>query len=259
MLNEGTEHEYGVVLRIERSSIHDGDGFRTVVFLKGCPLQCQWCSTPESQAFEIEQAGTATYGKRMNVEQVLAEVRKDTAFYFHSGGGITLSGGEPLSQPEFAARLLDRAKQECINTAIETGFYTAPETVDRVLPYIDTAFVDIKLFDTDKHRCFCGVNNDLILSNLIRTNQWAGHIKLVIRIPIVPKVNDAPEELARIGAFCSALRHLHSVQLLPYHKLGSATYQKLGRNYLLSHIAPPTQEHMRTCREVVQKYVEHVI
>ena len=96
----------GMVLRIERSSIHDGDGFRTVVFLKGCPLRCQWCSTPESQSFEVENTESGSYGTLMTVDEVMRELRKDSLFFFISGGGVTLSGGEMLAQPEFSAALL---------------------------------------------------------------------------------------------------------------------------------------------------------
>ena len=113
----------GMVLRIERSSIHDGSGFRTVVFLKGCPMRCQWCSTPESQSFVEETAKDGTvYGTRMTVEQVVREVRKDSLFYFISAGGLTLSGGEILAQPEFSLALLKNAKMECFRTAVETSF-----------------------------------------------------------------------------------------------------------------------------------------
>lgn len=113
----------GMVLRIERSSIHDGEGLRTVVFLKGCPLRCQWCSTPESQSFQIEQTETNTYGTLMTVAEVMREIRKDSLFYFISAGGLTLSGGEILAQPEFTLALLKNARMECINTAVETSFF----------------------------------------------------------------------------------------------------------------------------------------
>ncbi|MCC8165375.1 MAG: radical SAM protein, partial [Planctomycetes bacterium] len=128
----------GMVLRLERSSIHDGDGLRTVVFLKGCPLRCQWCSTPESMSSAIETAGDNTYGTVMTVDQVMAEVRKDVIFYFHSGGGMTLSGGEPLVQPDFSAELLARAQREGINTAMETSLAVPYKLVERVLPNLNT-------------------------------------------------------------------------------------------------------------------------
>ena len=138
----------GMVLRIEKSSIHDGDGFRTVVFLKGCPLNCQWCSTPESQSLEVEKAGDRVYGNYMTVEEVMREVRKDSLFYFHSGGGMTLSGGELLSQPEFSLAILKNSRMECINTAVETSFYAPWKTIDKILPFVNTLFVDLKIFDS---------------------------------------------------------------------------------------------------------------
>lgn len=138
----------GMVLRIERSSIHDGDGLRTVVFLKGCPLRCKWCSTPESQSFAQETTvGGTTYGTQMTVAEVMREVRKDSLFYFISAGGLTLSGGEILAQPEFALALLKNAKAECFNTAVETSFCAPWEKIQPLLPYINTAYVDLKIFD----------------------------------------------------------------------------------------------------------------
>ena len=117
----------GSVLRIEKSSIFNGDGLRTVVFMKGCPLRCQWCSTPESHRKEIQTTldGKITYGRIMTVEEVLVEVRKDIPFYFHSGGGMTVSGGEILAQSEFVYNLVRRARWEGIDTCIETSFYGA--------------------------------------------------------------------------------------------------------------------------------------
>lgn len=258
MLREASDKR-GMALRIERSSIHDGSGFRTVVFLKGCPLCCQWCSTPESQSFAVEEGKDYSYGKEMTVEEVMKEVRKDSAFYFHSGGGMTLSGGEPLSQPEFAIELLRQARGECVNTALETTFFAPPEVVEASLPHLNTLFVDLKFFDDDKHKRYTGVSNDRILSNLLRSNQWEKPLNLVIRIPVIPGVNDDAEELERMGAFCAGLRHLRYVQLLPYHRLGMDTYRKLGRQYPLARVEPPSPERMACCRETLSPYVDRVI
>ena len=133
MLETFDKDREGVVLRIERSSIHDGEGLRTVVFLKGCPLRCQWCSTPESQSFQVERAGENTYGSRMTVGEVMREIRKDSLFYFISTGGLTLSGGEILAQPEFTLALLKNARMECINTAVETSFFASWEKIEPLL------------------------------------------------------------------------------------------------------------------------------
>lgn len=249
----------GMVLRIERSSIHDGDGFRTVIFLKGCPLRCQWCSTPESQSFEVEAAAGAVYGKQMTVEEVLREVRKDSTFYFHSGGGVTLSGGELLSQPEFSLAILKNAKRECINTAIETCFAGPWENIGEILGYVNTAYVDLKLFTSDLHRQYCGVPSDQILENLSATNDAKGNFRLVVRVPVIPGINDSCEELSKIGAFCSGLKRLDRIQLLPYHRLGTATYKKLGRPYLLEDVKPPSQEDMERHRALMRRYIKKVI
>lgn len=243
----------GIVLRMERSSVHDGSGFRTVVFLKGCPLCCQWCSTPESQSFMIEKTKSgAYYGQVMTVEEVMKEIRKDALFYFHSGGGVTLSGGEMLAQSDFSLAILKNAKHEGINTAIETCFFAPWENIRTILPYVNTAFVDLKLMDEEMHKRYCGASNDRILQNLLATNDAGGNFRLVVRIPILPGINDSEKELHSMGAFCAQLNRLDHVQLLPYHKLGTATYQKLGRDYLMRDMEPPTQEHMAACREIVR-------
>lgn len=250
----------GIVLRIERGSVDDGDGFRTVVFLKGCPLRCLWCSTPESQFLEIQHVGNITYGRVMTVDEVMKEVRKDVPFFFHSGGGLTLSGGEILYQPDFTLALLKSAWEECINTAIETSFCGSWEDIHSILQYVNTVYVDIKSFSNELHQTNTGCNSKPILENLLRTNDFSNPLfRLIVRIPIIPGVNDSKKELEEIGKFCSILRHLHHVQLLPYHGLGTETYKKLGMEYSLVDIMPPSSEHMAQCREIIQKYVEQVI
>lgn len=244
----------GMVLRIERSSIHDGPGLRTVVFLKGCPLRCQWCSTPESQSGAIERTASGVYGQRMTVEEVMREVRKDAQFFFISGGGMTLSGGELLAQPEFSMALLRSCRKEAINIAVETSFFAPWRTVEMVLPYIDTAFVDIKAVSGELHKRCCGADNRVILENLLNTNDHPENFRLVVRTPLIPGVNDSEEELRLIGKFCARLRRMEYLQLLPYHRLGSATYEKLGRPYLLKDTPAPTEEHMEECRELLRTY-----
>jgi pyruvate formate lyase activating enzyme len=253
-----TGEERGVVLRIERGSTHDGEGFRTVVFLKGCPLRCWWCSTPEGQSFETENADGKEYGRTMTVGEVMKEVRKDAAFFFHSGGGVTLSGGEVLSQPEFSLALLKSSRENCINTAVETSFYAPWSLIREMIPFVNTAFVDIKIFDPEKHEKICGVDNTPIMENLSRTNEVEGPLNLIVRIPLIPGINDGPDELAQIGKFCAGLKHLRGVQLLPYHRLGTDTYRKLGRTYPLSDIQPPAQEYMQRRREMMSLYVKPV-
>lgn len=250
----------GTVLRIGKSSIFDGDGLRTVVFLKGCPLRCKWCSTPESHQRKVQTTldGTITYGKIMTVEDVMVEVRKDIPFYFHSGGGVTLSGGEILAQPEFAYQIIRRSCWEGINTAIETSFYGKWQDIERILGCTNTAFVDMKLMDPTKHRAFIGVENGIILENIKKAGTGIKGLKLVIRRPLVPGVNDSREELEALGQFLADLPGVDHLQLLPYHRLGTDTYRKLGMVYELPEVESPSREHMEWCREITGKYIKTV-
>ena len=246
----------GMILRIERGSIFDGAGLRTVVFLKGCPLRCQWCCTPESQSSAIEFAEGKTYGQEMSVEQLMAEVRKDSVFYFHSGGGLTISGGEPLLQVDFCVELLKQALYEGIGAAMETSLSAPFIQVEKVLPYLDILYVDLKHIDPDKHKIYTGADNVRILDNIRRVDVCGR--SLIIRIPLIPGINDDIATLRGMGSFCAGLKNLQCVEFLPYHRLGMDTYRKLGRDYPLSSLRPPEDEHMDTCREVIRNFVRIV-
>lgn len=252
----------GTVLRFEKSSIYDGDGMRTVVFLKGCPLRCAWCSTPESQKMEPQTTldGRISYGRVMTVEEVLVEVRKDSLFYFHSGGGMTMSGGEIMLQPEFTRAIIKRARYEGINTAFETSFYADWDVVKPVVDAVHTAFVDLKFFDEAKHKQYTGVSNRRILDNIYNAGtQTDGKYKMIIRTPLIPGLNDSEEELENIAKFLKDLPRVHHLQLLPYHKLGTDTYRKLGIPYGLPDVEVPSKEHMDRCRMIVRRHYDFVI
>lgn len=249
----------GVVLRIERSAVHDGVGIRTVVFLKGCPMRCRWCSTPESQSPQIETAGQTVYGAVMTVGQVMKEVRKDAAFYFISGGGLTLSGGEPLAQPAFARALLKQACSEGLDTALETSLFGTWDQIKRLTPYTGTVFADLKLVSPERHRMYCGQDNQIILKNLRQLGAQDRPCRLVVRIPIVPGINDDEAELGRMADFCRGLHRLDHVQLLPYHRLGVHTYEKLDLPYPLKALKAPSEAEMARCRAVFRRAVPTVI
>ncbi len=230
----------GTVLRIERTAIHDGDGLRVVVFLKGCPLRCQWCSTPESQAAAPEGG----YGQEMTADEVLREISRDEIFFFHSGGGVTLSGGEPLAQPDFVAALLAGCRERGIDTALETSLYAPYPVIRRLLPDLTALYVDFKLFDAVAHRRYTGVDNELIKNNLRQTaHDFRGDLHL--RIPVVPGVNMTADNMTRTAEFAAALPGLRDIELLPYHRLGVATYAKLGRVYPLPDVEPLQPEQLR--------------
>ena len=142
-------NERGRIFDIQRFSVHDGPGVRTIVFLKGCPLRCRWCCNPESQSYEIEQmlqnGAVKTVGRDVTVDEVLKTVLKDRIYYRRSGGGMTLSGGEMLMQPQFAQALLKAAKQNGITTAVESTGFAPFSTIEKLLPYIDTFLIEDNL------------------------------------------------------------------------------------------------------------------
>ena len=160
----------GRIFDIQKYSVHDGPGIRTIVFLKGCPLRCKWCCNPESQSKAIQTMIVAgeekIMGRDVTVEEVMEEVLKDVPHFRRSNGGLTLSGGECLLQPEFASALLQAAHAYGITTAIETtGFASFEMMEDKILPFVDTFMMDIKHMNSAKHKLFTGQSNEKILSN----------------------------------------------------------------------------------------------
>ena len=254
-MTQNIYEQSGRIFDIQRYSIHDGPGIRTIVFLKGCYLRCRWCCNPESQEYKIQEltlAGkTKTVGRDVTVEEVMDEVRKDDRYYRRSGGGITLSGGECMAQPEFAEALLRATHEYGYTTAIETTAFAKREVVAKLLPHIDHFLMDIKHMDSAKHKEFTSQPNELILENAKYIAENAKH--LIIRVPVVPTFNDTPEEIAAIARFADSLPNVTELHLLPYHRLGQDKYQGIGRNYTLMDITPPTKEHMNMLLETAIK------
>lgn len=243
----------GRIFNVQRFSIHDGPGIRTIVFLKGCSLRCRWCCNPESQSFDFETITTAGVTKQVGedttVGAVIDEVERDRVYYNRSGGGgLTLSGGECLCQPDFSEALLRVAKERGISTAIETAGYAKLDVVKRIIPFVDTVLMDIKHTDPEKHREFTGRDNALILENARYIAKEAR--ELIIRVPVIPTFNDTKEEIRSIAEFARSIgaRKLH---LLPYHRIGSDKYAGLGRTYTMAHISVPDRQHMQELLQTV--------
>ncbi len=245
----------GRIFNIQRFSIHDGPGVRTIVFLKGCPLRCKWCCNPESQSYKFETIVTAgvpkNVGRDVSVGEVIKEIEKDRVYYRRSTwGGVTLSGGECLWQPEFSEALLRSCKERGISTAIETTGYADMDIIRRLLPHIDTVLMDIKHTNAEKHKQFTTKDNALILENARHIAKEARH--LIIRTPVIPTFNDTEEEIGEIARFASSLEGVSEMHLLPYHRIGSDKYVGLGRTYEMSHISPPDKEKMQRLLAVVK-------
>lgn len=236
MVNESR----GLVLRIERSSIHDGPGLRVVLFLKGCPLSCKWCSTPESQNRLIEK----DYGEILTVGQAVEEICKDEIFFFHSGGGVTVSGGECLLQADFVAGVLEECRRRGIHTAIETSLFAPWRYVEKILPFLNTLYVDLKHPEARMHEKFTGVDNSLILNNLEKLDNSRHLFDIHIRIPLIPGINDSDDSLLASLSIAASIRKLKEIEVLPYHRLGVGTYTKLGRLYELEDLETPSKEYI---------------
>lgn len=248
-----------IIFDIERGSMHDGPGLRTVVFFKGCPLHCRWCHNPESQAFAPQtlfypercigcgRCAEGCYtdarrvcGSEMTVEQVMAPILADKAYY-GTEGGVTLSGGEPQCQADFALELVRACHTEGISVAIETSMAVFhPE----LLREVDLIIADIKVWDTDRHREFVGVDNTMILDRIRKADEWS--IPLILHTPVIPTVNDSEEEITAIRDFVRTLRHAEAYELLPYHPLGEDKQRALGQEPVRFPI--PTAETMARLR-----------
>lgn len=294
----------GVVFDIQRYSIDDGPGIRTLVFMKGCPLRCMWCSNPEGQRFEpsllfIERlctgclrctgvcpTGAATSsdhgmawardlcdecfkctevcegkarqvcGKSFTVEQLLDEVERDRPFYRRSGGGVTLGGGEPLGQPEFCRDFLREAKRRNLHTAMETCGYARWSHLRGILEYTDLLFMDIKHMDPVQHRKLTGKSNELILENIRRASKEIGADgeKIVIRVPVIPTLNDSEDNIRATAEFVRALGAVNKIELLPFHNMGQVKYErtKWTGPYALHALEPMGGERLRALKGLVE-------
>ena len=246
----------GRIFDIQKFSVHDGPGIRTIVFLKGCALRCRWCCNPESQKSEIQtmiQNGKEKIvGKDVSVSEVMETVKQDMPYYRRSGGGLTLSGGEMLCQSEFAYALLRTAKESAINTAVETTGFAKWETIEKLLPFIDTVLMDIKHINSEKHKEFTTKSNELILENAVKIAENAK--KLIIRVPVIPTFNDTEAEIGEIAKFASSLKGVTEINLLPYHSFGRDKYEGLGRKYMMGDLPSPTDEKMQRLKAVAESY-----
>ena len=244
----------GRIFNIQRFSIHDGPGIRTIVFFKGCYMRCAWCCNPESQRYEIEpiieKDKERLVGRDVTVSDIMPEILSDLPYYRRSGGGVTLSGGEVLCQADFARELLKTCQEEGLHTAVESAASSAFSEIEKILPYLDLYLMDIKHMDSQKHKEYTGVGNERILENAKKIA--SSGVELVIRTPVIPGFNDTAEDIRAISRFASTLPGVREHHLLPYHRLGSDKYAGLGRRYSLPEIEPPTKEKMEYLLSVAE-------
>ncbi|MBN7575199.1 MULTISPECIES: glycerol dehydratase activator DhaB2 [Clostridium] len=287
----------GVIFNIQKFSLHDGPGIRTIVFFKGCNMSCLWCSNPESQevapqimfnknlcakcgrcqsvcetsaidmnsVYRIDKSkcikckrcvesclngALVLEGKKYSVEEIIKELKKDSVQYRRSNGGITLSGGEVLLQPDFAVELLKECKAYGWHTAIETAMYVNSEAVKKVMPYIDLAMIDIKSMNDEVHKRFTGVSNNIILKNIKLSDQLTKEI--IIRIPVIEGFNADLQSIGEIAQFSKSLTNFKRIDLLPYHNYGENKYEAIGRDYLLGELKSPSEDKMERLKALVE-------
>ena len=282
MNNIPDKFKKGIVFNIQKFSVHDGPGIRTIIFLKGCSLHCAWCSNPESQQPERQLAynpnkclttnackhcqdicphqalstgddekiiwdasvcdhclicadvcpthALNVYGYEISVDDALRRVEEDEAFYSRSGGGVTLSGGEPLVQSDFALALLREARKRRIDTCIETCGQVPWEVLREAGRYLNSAYYDIKSIDKTDHIKYVGASNELILDNLTKLKQAYPDLLIRVRTPVIPGFNDTTEAIGNIVDFIRDMPNM-DYELLAYHRMGSPKYGYLGREY----------------------------
>ncbi len=182
-------------------------------------------------------------GKRMTVDELMDQVLADRMFFEESGGGVTFSGGEPLRQPEFLYAALQACQQRRIHTAVDTTGFGRKKDLQKIAGVADLFLYDVKMMDESRHRHYTGISNRALLRNLYALNEWGK--KIIIRIPLIPGINDSHDEMLAIGRFLAPLQGVQQVQLLPYHKTGIHKHTRLEWEYALADVEPPSTEHMQ--------------
>jgi pyruvate formate lyase activating enzyme len=273
----------GTIFKIKRFSVHDGPGIRTSVFLKGCPLNCIWCHSPEgissditiwydrslcihcsecvgscpNKALELRTdpepfiiidrnkcslagdcvkicpTGAIQFtGSRVLVSDVIAEIEKDMLFYLTSGGGVTLTGGEPLYQPEFSMKILERCRNMNIHTAIETSLFCERNTINDIAALVDLFIIDMKIFDQDQHIRYTGKSNEIIKENFRYIAQSGKHA--IVRIPLISHITATEENKNAIKNFVDIIDSRIPIEYISYNSLAENNYNRLGIPFLLT-------------------------
>ena len=288
------------IFDIKRYAINDGPGIRTTLFIKGCPLRCVWCHNPEGWAsepqvlfkqskcircgmcnepgFTVDDCPTTARelcGREYAMDELMAEVEKERDIMEDSGGGVTLCGGEPLMHPEDTLAILRELGRRGFHRTVDTSLYAKPEVVDAVAAECELLLIDLKLMDSEKHRRYTGVGNELILENIRRVAETGHNFR--IRIPIIEGVNADEENIEATARFLSSLSILYSplqakrtgssapltLHLLPYHDVGKDKHRRMmpptPYNPQGYPMAVPSEETLQRCRQQLESHGLRVV
>ena len=234
----------GYIHSTESMGTVDGPGIRFVVFTQGCPLRCQYCHNPDT--WKLKE------GKKVTTESLMEKIKKIKPYIERSGGGITISGGEPTMQLDFTLDLLKKAKEVGLHTAVDTSGYVDKSKFEKLLPYLDLVLLDIKVLDDYKHQELTGVSNKKTLEivKLLEEKKQPYWVRQVI----VPGITDDLEDMKQFAEFLEDKKYLEKIELLPYHELGKHKWENLGLKYKLFDVEPPSEKKMAELNSIFKKH-----
>lgn len=234
----------GKIHSIETCGTVDGPGIRYILFTQGCPLRCKYCHNPDTWSMKN--------GKEADTEDLIKDIVKYKSFMQFSGGGITISGGEPLLQPDFVKDLFQKCKANNIHTALDTSGFISIEKADVVLDYTDLVLLDIKSYNPDVFKELTGVPLDPTLQFAAHLNERK--IPVWIRYVLVPNLTDDPEDIDHLAKFLSTLNNVERIDILPFHKMGEYKWEQLGYKYELTDTIEPNKAEVQAAKVIFQKY-----
>jgi len=217
------------------------------VFLKGCPLGCLWCHNPEGIAPGLDE-----FGRIISVQELMTEIEKDRPFMDESAGGVTLSGGEPLSQPEFLVSMMRQCRDSGIHISLDTCGHAPADAFDATLDLVDLYLYDLKFMDDELHRRYTGVSNGLVIRNCKKLDELDR--KTLIRFPVIPEITGTAENIRDIGDFISSLNNIKTVDLLPFHRTAEGKYERMGIENQLKGVDPPSEDDVAIAKRILGGY-----
>lgn len=239
----------GKIHSVETCGTLDGPGIRYVVFLQGCPLRCQYCHNPDTWKYDD--------GQEMTVDDIIDDLSKYKSFMQFSGGGITVSGGEPLLQYKFLEELFSRCKEEGFHTVVDTSGCIMNSDTKKVIEHTDLVLLDIKSYSAEKYKEVTG-------ASVAPTLEFAKYLSDInkpmwVRYVLVPGLTDDFEEIEELALFLSKLKNIERIEILPFHKMGEYKWKELGYEYKLKTTKPPSEETIEKAKQIFQKYKLNII